>query len=206
MDSDTITTILEAQDRAYRAALEICQKQVNEKVNSLETTVRELRRSLEFSQQEVDELQREVKQLEREGEAKKATLQELKNQCSAADGTARELEDRCNYLEDYSRRNNIHITGLEEKPEETWEQTAEQVGKLLADKMQLPNLTLERAHRVGQRKNQRPRPVVARFLRYGDRELVMRNGTKLKGTEIYINDDLCQASQEKKRAQLPLLK
>lgn len=33
----------------------------------------------------------------------------------------------------------------------------------------------------------------------------MRNATKLRGTKIYINDDLCPASQDKRRQQLPLL-
>lgn len=77
---------------------------------------------------------------------------------------------------------------------------------LLANKMQLTDLALERAHTVGQASNQRPRPVLARFLRYSDRETVMRNATKLRGTKIFINDDLCQASQEKRKEELPLLK
>lgn len=34
----------------------------------------------------------------------------------------------------------------------------------------------------------------------------MRNVAKLQGSHIYINEDLCPASQEKKKAQLPLLK
>ena len=77
---------------------------------------------------------------------------------------------------------------------------------LWSEKMQLSDLSVEKAHQVGQRMEQRSRPVVARFLRYSDRELVMSNSVKLKGTRIYINDDLCPASQEKRRQQLPLLK
>ncbi|KAG0701735.1 hypothetical protein GWK47_025212 [Chionoecetes opilio] len=34
----------------------------------------------------------------------------------------------------------------------------------------------------------------------------MRNVAKLRGSSIYINEDLCPASQEIKRVQLPLLK
>ncbi|MPC50234.1 hypothetical protein E2C01_044058 [Portunus trituberculatus] len=82
---------------------------------------------------------------------------------------------------------------------ESWEQTAERVQKLLADKMQHRDLTLERAHGVGQRVAQRPRPVVVRFF-------IMRKARKLKGTNIYVNDHLCSASQEKRRQQLPRLK
>ena len=207
MDIETLKLLLSTQDQAYRGAMELMLTQVHEEISSLKSTVGELRRSLEFTQAEIDDLRGEVKQLEKEKAADKSTIQELMKQCRDTGENCEILEDRCDYFEDYSRRNNIHITGMEEIPGgESWEQTAEQVQKLLADKMQLPDLTLERAHRVGQRTAQRPRPVVARFLRYGDRELVMRNARKLKGTNIYVNDDLCPASQEKRRQQLPHLK
>lgn len=207
MDTEAIKLLLSTQDQAYKGALEIMLKQVYDEMRSMKSTVDELRRSLEFSQGEVDDLKKEVKRLEKEKTADKTIIQELEKQSQTADETLETLEDRCDYLEDYSRRNNVHITGMEESPEnETWEQTAEKVQKLLADKMQLQNLQLERAHRVGQRTEQRTRPVVARFLRYGDRELVMRNAMKLKGTRIFINDDLCPSSQQKRNQQMPLLK
>ena len=116
------------------------------------------------------------------------------------------MEERCNYNEDHSRRNNLRIVGGEEQHDETWEQTAIQVSKLLESKLELPNIHLERAHRVRRRFDQRSRPIVARFSRYCDREAVMRNVRKLRGTRIYINEDLCPASQSIKKAQIPLMK
>ena len=65
---------------------------------------------------------------------------------------------------------------------------------------------LERAHRVRPRREGKPRPIVARFLRYSDREAVIRNGRKLRGTNIFVNEDLCAASQAIKSSQFPLLK
>ncbi len=119
----------------------------------------------------------------------------------------KELEDRANYQEDYNRRNNLQIVGVEEPSEgETWEQTAVKVSELLTNKLELPNIELERAHRVGQRDAHRHRTIVARFTRYGDREAVMRNVTKLKGTRIYITEDLCPASQNIRKAQIPAMK
>ena len=38
-----------------------------------------------------------------------------------------------------------------------------------------------------------------------DREGGMRNASKLKGTNIFVNDDLCPTSQAVKNAQMPLL-
>lgn len=52
----------------------------------------------------------------------------------------------------------------------------------------------------------RSRAVVARFERFGDREAVMRNARKLKGTDIFIDEDLCQASQQIRKNQIPQMK
>ena len=117
------------------------------------------------------------------------------------------MEQRTNYQEDYSRRNNIRISGIRELPNgETWEQTAEQVSNLLKDKLQLPAMKLERANRVRQPGYLAPRTIVARFEHFGDREAAIRNARKLKGTGIYFNEDLCPASQKIVRKQIPLLK
>ncbi|KAK3892984.1 hypothetical protein Pcinc_003163 [Petrolisthes cinctipes] len=73
----------------------------------------------------------------------------MKEDLQASNKLVMELEERCNYLEDHSRRNNLQIVGLEERPEgETWEQTAVPVSKLLKNKLELPNLQMERAHRT----------------------------------------------------------
>ena len=118
-----------------------------------------------------------------------------------------DLEARLNYNEDHSRRNNLRISGVtESEGGETWEQTAVSLKSLLENKLELPPLHIERAHRTGQRVDNKPRTIVARFTSYADREMVMRNARKLKGTRIYINEDLCPASQEIVKQQLPRLR
>lgn len=89
---------------------------------------------------------------------------------------------------------------------ETWEQTATAATSLVEHKLQLPRLVLKRAHKVGPRRKGKPRTIAARFLRHYDREAAMRNGRKLIGTNICLNEDLCPASQAVKSSQFPLLK
>lgn len=207
MDAALLKTMLESQERAFNSALEIVVKQMNDHINKLEGKVSDLTTSLEFSQQEVDELKSKSKDHENERKETKAKLDQLSEQLESSNKKNKELEDRINQQEDYSRRKNVRISGMEERGgTETWEQTAAAVTTLLEDKMQLPGLVLERAHRVGPPREGKPRPIVARFLRYCDREAVMRNGRKLKGTNIFVNEDLCAASQAVKSSQFPLLK
>ena len=127
------------------------------------------------------------------------TIRKLEDDLQVKSSKIKELEDKSTYQEDYSRRNNLQITGLEEQPGETWEQTANQVKHLIENKLQLPRMELERAHRVGQRRERDSRPVIARFCKFSDREAVIRNCAKLKGTNIYVNEDLSPASQAVKK-------
>lgn len=111
-----------------------------------------------------------------------------------------------NYQEDYSRRNNLRKSGVQERNEEIWEQTVDTVKSLLQSKLQLPELNIELAHRLGLRQGETPRTIVVRFACFSDREAVMRNARKLKGTPVFINEDLCPASQELVKGQLRQLK
>lgn len=207
MDASMIKALLESQERAYKSAMDMVVQQMNDRIMKLESTVAELTASLQFSQGEIDDLKSTIKEHEKEKQVTKDKMVQQEAAINSLKSENESLEERCNFMEDYSRRNNIRITGVEEQSgSETWEQTAAKVLSVLDDKMQLPGLELERAHRVGQRRDARPRTIVARFSRYGDREAVMRNARKLRGTNIYINDDLCAASQAIKNAQMPQLK
>ncbi|MPC80140.1 Protein unc-13 C [Portunus trituberculatus] len=206
-DSSMIKALLESQENSYRSAMEVVIKQIREKITKLESNIADITTSLEFNQREMDELKSTIKNHEKEIETNKAIMDKQISVIDACKSRIESLEERCNYMEDYSRRNNILITGVEERSGgETWEQTMAVVLFLLDDKMQLPGLDLKRAHRVGRRLDARPRPIVVHFSRYSDREAVMRNVRKLKGTNIYINDDLCAASQAVKNAQMPQFK
>lgn len=73
----------------------------------------------------------------------------------------------------------MQITGIEEKPGETCEGTANTISKLQKEKLQLPPVKLE-AHRTGPATPSRPSTVVERFEKYGDHKAVIRNA---KNTE-----------------------
>ncbi|KAK3853303.1 hypothetical protein Pcinc_040147 [Petrolisthes cinctipes] len=206
MDTTVLKTILDSQNQAYKGALEVFMKQISEHVNSLQSTISDLRTSLEYTQKEVEELQHEIKNCKQDKKNDREVIKGLKEELQVSGKIAKELEEKVNYQDDYSRRNNLQIIGVEEQGGETWEQTANQVLKLFEEKLHLPNLQLERAHRVGRREDYRGRPNIARFSKFGDREAVMRSVTRLRGTNIFINEDLCPASQDIRRAQLPQLK
>ncbi|KAK3885657.1 hypothetical protein Pcinc_010143 [Petrolisthes cinctipes] len=202
MEIEAIKVLLEAQNNSFKSALDVIVEQLNSRIEATEETVRDLTRSLEFSQAEVKDLQSQVIELVKKDNINKDIMETLKRKIC-------ELEQRSNYQEDYNRRCNLRFSGVpEQRGGETWEVTANTVTKLLQDKLQLPPMQIERAHRTGQASHVtgRSRTIVARFERYGDREAVVRNAKKLRGTGIFINDDLCPASLELRKNQMPRLK
>ena len=175
-------------------------------VNAFNLRVSKLEKDLLDSKSEIASLQRE----NQEKDIAINSLTDRLSQLEAATQTnpATSLLDRLDGLEDHSRRNNIKIEGLPEADGgENWEQTAACVSKLIKDKLEISEeVLIERAHRVGQRSSQKPRSVIAKFLRFKDREAILKNSRKLKGTNIYVNEDLCEASRAKRREQLPKLR
>ncbi|KAK3877388.1 hypothetical protein Pcinc_017900 [Petrolisthes cinctipes] len=141
--------------------------EVDEKVQSIQSSVVELTKSLEFSQKEIDDLKQEIKQHNHDKTVNKVTFKKLQDDLQTREKQVDILQESCNNLEDINRRNNLQITGLDECPGETWEQTTTKVTKLMDDKLQLHNVAIERTHRVGQHQGQRSRSVIAQLSRQG---------------------------------------
>ncbi|KAK3878405.1 hypothetical protein Pcinc_016989 [Petrolisthes cinctipes] len=85
----------------------------------------------------------------------------------------------------------------------------ETVQQILRGKLNIGTVKLERAHQVGPRPppgDARPRTVVVRFTNSNQQQQALRNSARLKNTNIYINEDLCESSVQIRKEQLPTLK
>ena len=93
----------------------------------------------------------------------------------------RDLELKQDDAEQYSRRNSIRITGIDESASED---ISEKIIKLCNESLEVePPVTLEqfdRIHRVGQRSEDSPRPVLVKFATYRTRNVVFRSRRKLR--------------------------
>ncbi|KAL4232204.1 hypothetical protein ACF0H5_009779 [Mactra antiquata] len=50
-------------------------------------------------------------------------------------------------------------------------------------------------HRVGEKRNIRPRNIVAKFSLFKERELVRKSGSSLKGTNYYLNKQFAKRKE-----------
>lgn len=92
---------------------------------------------------------------------------------------------RCNAADDAQRRKILLEDGVTERGNET----AEAAMMRVREHLNLPAAPLEMARRVGPKREDRPRPILATFTRVTDRNAALRNA------RIHTNDDLCPASQ-----------
>ena len=104
-----------------------------------------------------------------------------------------------NNLEQYGRRNNIVIVGVPESPNETAEETSKIAAETLNARMPDTNIRrcdIDIAHRLGQKQDNKPRAVIMRFVSRMTRNNIVRNRKTLKGSNIYINEDLTKLNHK----------
>lgn len=171
--------------------------------DKLHETVIELKCSIEYSQKDIDNLKKQTI-------SQQELLVKKGNDLVILGDNVDKHASKLDYIENQTRRNNVRFDGIPESTPkaETWQESEEKVRNILKTKLGMTNTVhIERAHRVGPVSQGRinPRTIIVKLTHYKDREEVFRNARKLKGTRIYVNEDLSDRVLEKRREQIDLL-
>ena len=169
---------------------------VKNEVKSLREENTELKYSVEFSQSEMDSLKQTVQQQRTQI---KSLLDMFEN--------ASAVEDRVRPLEDFSRAKNLRISGLPEFNDETSEQSRFSVQKLINENLQVEGVEVTDAYSIGSSTGERSwRPVIAKQESTTQKFKCLKNGKNLKGSRIYIIEDLSRATMQIRSSKLDELK
>lgn len=107
------------------------------------------------------------------------------------------INAKCDDLEQYSRRDNIRISGIDEKPSED---TNKIVIETLKEQLNIDCTVNEisRSHRVGKVVSGKPRQIIVKFVRHDTKASVMRKRKLLKEkkSNIFVNEDLTKGRME----------
>ena len=170
---------------------------VKGKQKSLEEDCSHMKENAKFIEEKIAELQESTKK-------RKADINECRKQIL--------------YLEAYSRRENLKIEGIPESFETSAQQSApaEDTRKVLLNFIEdalgiedAKGIEFQRVHRLGKPRSgseNGSRTILARFLRYSDRERVFRCGRKLKDTNFKMFEDIPKELHELKKMQMDKLK
>ena len=152
--------------------------------------------NFEIPEQQIDELKKKVNELRYRIEHTENVLENkvarVEENLGHIDSHAHEMYD-CQLdpdfiegklidLEDRSRRNNLRVDGIKERPNETWEDYENELHTLFKESLGIEE-EVERAHRVRtdkSKKSNTPRTIVFRILNYKDKVKILRNAKKLK--------------------------
>lgn len=97
-------------------------------------------------------------------------------------------------LEQYSRRYNVRVFGLQETKGEV---VLDKVLDVFNNNMKIciTEENIDRCHRIG-RPGSTPRSIIVKFKSYKYKETIMKNKKNLKGTKVIITEDLTKRRYE----------
>ncbi|MCG8048365.1 MAG: Mis12 domain-containing protein [Candidatus Thiodiazotropha endolucinida] len=134
----------------------------------------------------VDGLNEKIQKLEQ-------TNKELSEENGLLKQRVETLERRVDQAEQYSRRNCLRISGVNETPTENTDDLILNLAADIGADIQLPDI--DRSHRLGDRTKARskPRDIIVKFATYRSRQNFYKKRTVLKQkghTGVFVNEDL----------------
>lgn len=177
---------------------------------NLADDIEELKNTLEFLAKDVAEMKQQQKEIL--GLVEEVKSLKMKN--AEKDKIIVQLESRVADLEQYSRLNDIIISGLDIKPrsysqavkhqeggEHTGQESVsaeEQVAVFFQTKgITLDTNNVEACHPLPRRLNKTDRPaVILRFVNRKSKLALLKQGRQLKGTNVYLNEHLTKKNAD----------
>lgn len=172
-------------------------------IKSMRGAVVDMAESVAFMENEVESVKETLKE-----KAEKKELELLQQKLTEVEKFSKQkIED----LENRSRRLNLVLHGIPEGSEGELSCELFIKNDILKSLMGFPenSIEIERAHRSPsgppRQNNMKPRPIHVRFLRFSDREAVLKaaplklKGTTFKGQKIFITDDVSPSVRENRK-------
>ena len=169
-------------------------------VNKVHTALKEVTSRISVIESEVDEVKNEVSDygarvlaVENMNKLTQDENRKLKELVEERETQLRVQRTELNNLEQYTRRNNLRIYGMDDRnPRESISQTAQIVVNLVRDKLDIDITAddIDMVHRLGRFTVEGNRPILCRFISRQDVLKIKQARRKCKGSGIVIREDL----------------
>ena len=182
---------------------------VLEKVQRLETALSGVKSDITELQSKTTQMKKVSDDIEAGLNNVNTEVEELRKKMGENEKEIKLINDRCLYQEVYNRRENLRFLGFP-KATSNEEVASETVYQFLERELELEgvrDIEFQRVHRIGKKKAGAVRPIIARFLRFPDRERIFRRALEVRDvTEVRVFTDLPKEIQERRKKQWPKLK
>ena len=197
-----VKELLAMQERSFRQMIELMTNTIKEDINNIRKTADDLKASLNFSQKDKDDIKYKLHITEEK-------MWDAENAIYENESVIDKLFDQNEQLENHSRHNNVKVIGIPEKdPNESWEESENLVKNAIKEHLNIEeDVMIERAHHVGRShpldrhdgSKVKPRPIVARFQFWKQKDHVIRAARKSKPKNIKFYEDFAKATLDRKK-------
>lgn len=201
-DDISITECFRKLEEKITASETNLQKKIKEMIAEMKTEILQsvehkinvMENRLFESEKENDEMKKEIGLLNKTLNAQIDENQRLKREI---DREKQQTQLKLNDMEQYGRRNNIRIDGIENKDGEIADETTKVVIQKLNTKMKNLNITekdIDACHRIGETKSGK-RQIIVKFVSRQTRDRVIRSRKLFRDDSIYLNEDLTKLTE-----------
>jgi ribA/ribD-fused uncharacterized protein len=169
-------------------------------INAIQTDIAEIKSD---QSTQLNHITSKVEQIEQNFQSIKTENMLLKTENQALKQNIVLLNEKIDRQEAYSRKHNLLLHGVKEDQAPI----ITTVRRILGS-MGIPepnNIMIDDAHRLGQMSKTRNRPIIFRLILKSDRNLIWDARRNLKGSDIFISEDLPEVYQRQRNLLKPVL-
>ena len=211
-ESDEVLSILNMAGEVIPKLEQVLEKLENLEryVKAVDEKVSNLQAKVDFFEAFKNKTEKKIKELEDGLDFANTERESFKEKFDKLKCEINQLRDEKLYMEVYQRRENLRFFGIKEEADME-EDAREVLVGFLKTELGMENadqIEFQRVHRIGKRvsSNGKPRQIIARFLKYPQREEVMSNARKLKGKNFGISPDLPSEILERRKKKMKQFK
>ncbi|XP_054287896.1 uncharacterized protein LOC129003623 [Macrosteles quadrilineatus] len=187
-------------------ALEDFKQKVFMELKSTRNDISELKESLNFVSNMMDDSNKLMTEIKGELATLKKENDDLRKENATLTVEVTSLKDRVRSLEQYSRKNNVEISGIPQTPNEDVVKLVKDVGAALGIDIQEGDISI--AHRVPSFKKERTQPLIVQFSRRTSRETLLKSFREKKtmtakeihaafpARSVYVNEHLSPENKQ----------
>lgn len=191
-------------------SLESMVEGVLQRFNNLESSVNGIKGEVAALSAKTDDFEKAVGTMDKSLTFLNSEIEHLKSRVKENEAAMKSLNSRILYQDVYSRRENLRFFNIPESTDTREENAKELIYRFMERELEVENardIEFQRVHRIGAKKPESPRPIIARFLRFPDREKVFKRALELKDQiDVKLYADYPREIQERRRKLWPRLK
>ncbi|KAM7298388.1 uncharacterized protein ISCGN_018984 [Ixodes scapularis] len=171
------------------------QNAIKAKLQTIETNQEQSKATLDDLKTRIESLEQHLAQFSE----MKAAVTDCRKQCEDTHSVVRNLTAKVDDLENRSRRCNLIFYGVPDTDTRELPAASEKRVQEIVTRLGLEPVQIERAHRLGRYSIGKARPLIANFALFKEKQTILSNAKKLKGTTISISEDFSEAVRRKRK-------